>query len=859
MTGLQTLRGLRWNAIPALLISLFLLPALVAQESPDDSYILPRESIKNVLDRSRHFDRLNAMGPDRDHFLIPVVDEFTTLELMSQRTLRLGMLEICPDVNREWRVSTFGVRQMKIYSRSGAQTRDIALPDNALFSDAVWSPDGKQIAFLAHLSEGSQVWTADVDSGSASAVSEAWVMATLAGVPRRSFGRSGPQAPSRLLQWTADGSLVTLLVPSDRGPEPDKSSIPDGPTIRTTRKKKTPTRTYPFLLRTQHDRDLFRYYTTSQIAILKRGQAPREIGEPGMFEQISVSPDSKHILSERIVGDLSYITSYQSFGRTLEVLDMSGNVLSTIRENPLQEAIIPRGGRNPRDDRPREVAWRPDGDGLYYLLKEKREKSEDGEEEQGDSNGKRKDRLMHLSAPFDTASAEVLVEDENGLRAARFSKDGKYAFLTSTTRGEGPSRQSIVAYDLNQSPAGKHVLVDGIDAEDVVKLPGNLMLRQDGNGVVHAIVAGGSAVFLKGDGFQENFHPRPFVDRIEIASGEKSRIFEGASDRYENPIAAPDDEMNSLIVSRESKTEFPNSYLWTKNGAFSKLTDNVNPFPEFHDVERVDFEFERRDGLKIQGRISLPIGYQPGTRVPAVFWTYPREFNNPKAYKRAAVRSRNQSRFHQMNYRNASDIWLAQGYAVVEPDIPIIGKPYNEHYVAHLIDSMYAAIRKVDELGYVDVDRLGHGGHSYGAFATANVLSHTPYFKAGIAGDGAYNRTLTPMSFQRESRFIWDAEGVYLEMSPFFQADRMETPLLMYHGAEDNNSGTFLIQSERYIQALTGLGKTAVLYIYPFESHGPRAKETYYDLWARWVGWFDKYVKTDSEPMPEMSGEGQRD
>jgi dipeptidyl aminopeptidase/acylaminoacyl peptidase len=151
-------------------------------------------------------------------------------------------------------------------------------------------------------------------------------------------------------------------------------------------------------------------------------------------------------------------------------------------------------------------------------------------------------------------------------------------------------------------------------------------------------------------------------------------------------------------------------------------------------------------------------------------------------------------------------------------------------------------------MGYVDVDRIGHGGHSYGAFATANLLAHSPFFKAGIAGNGAYNRTLTPMGFQNEERFIWEAEDVYLEMSPFFNADHIDTPLLMYHGADDNNTGTYPIQSDRLIQALTGLGKTAVLYKYPFESHSPRAKKTYLDFWARWLEWFDKYVKQEDKP-----------
>ncbi len=243
----------------------------------------------------------------------------------------------------------------------------------------------------------------------------------------------------------------------------------------------------------------------------------------------------------------------------------------------------------------------------------------------------------------------------------------------------------------------------------------------------------------------------------------------------------------------------------------------------------------------------MPVGWTEGERVPAIFWTYPREYRSDEEYLRAAIRSRNRNAFTHLSYLRWSDIWLTQGYAIVYPDVPIIGEPYNDHYIQDLSDTLYAAIRKVDQMGWVDIDRIGHGGHSYGAFATGNLLANTPYFKAGIAGDGAYNRTLTPMGFQSERRFIWSAQDVYLEMSPFFQADHIDTPLLMYHGGDDNNTGTFPIQSRRMIQALQGLGKTAVLYEYPHESHGPSAIESYLDLWKRWLDWFDQYVKNPAE------------
>ncbi|MFO7980998.1 MAG: prolyl oligopeptidase family serine peptidase [Candidatus Aminicenantes bacterium] len=375
------------------------------------------------------------------------------------------------------------------------------------------------------------------------------------------------------------------------------------------------------------------------------------------------------------------------------------------------------------------------------------------------------------------------------------------------------------------------------------------MTRRTGNGIAYTLTSSdGKSIYLEGNGYRENFKPQPFIKKVDIKTGKEELVFEGSSEMYEEPLAVVDKDMNKIIISRESKDTFPQSYLRESDGTLTQLTDNQYPYPEFKDCQRIHFEFTRRDGLNCYGQVSLPPDYKEGERVPAVFWTYPREYQSFDDYKKSAIRGNNKNAFPHLSTRNASDIWLSQGYAVVTPDIPIIGKgdTYNNHYIAHLVDSMYAAIRKVDNMGYVDADRLGHGGHSYGAFATGNILAHSPFFKAGIAGDGAYNRTLTPMTFQRENRFIWDAQDIYIEMSPFFEADHINTPMLMYHGAADNNSGTFLIQSERMMQALTGLGKEAVLYIYPYESHGPRCIETYMDLWARWVEWFDKYVKQPS-------------
>ena len=823
-----------------------------AQQSPA-TYQLPDESVQQIFERDRHYDMLEYLAPDNEHLLIPIRQEFSTLERMSRKTYRLAMLELNPHANREWRLSTHGIGGLKVYSLSRRESWPIQLPEGILVSDMTFSPDSRQIAFLAHLEAGTQVWVADVASGEARALSQAAVMVTLAGRPQR--GRP-VDAPSRLLQWTPQGSLLTLLVPQGRGPEPQQPAIPDGPLVRRTRDKATPTPTYPFLLRTPHDHALFRYYTTAQLAELRPGQPPRNIGDPAMYLEFSLSPDGRHILAERLEEPFSDMINYQGFPRRLEVMDLDGTVLETIREVPLHEGGT-RGSRNRlMADRPREVSWRPDGKGLSLLWQEPKPEADQGQDsEDSQPDAPRKDRLMLLAPPFDLDAAQTLSSQEKKrFSQVLYSAEGRYAIAQlSGDNDSGQSRTSIVAFDLSASPPAQFVVAEDFDPDDPLATPGEVLTRRSSNGIERAVFSSdGKAAYLKGSGYHEDFKPRPFVDRVEIESGSSQRVFEGAAEMFEEPLAPLDDDLNRMVVSRESKAIFPESYLWARDGSMDKLTDNQDPFPEVASARRVDFEFTRRDGLKIQGRISLPPGYQPGVRLPAVFWTYPREFKSFKEYKRASIERRNHNAFPHLNYRNASEIWLTQGYAVVEPDIPIIGEgnSYNNNYIAHLVDSMYAAIRKVDELGYVDVDRLGHGGHSYGAFATANILAHTPFFKAGIAGDGAYNRTLTPMSFQNERRFIWQAQDVYLEMSPFFSADHLDTPLLMYHGADDNNTGTFLIQSERFLQALTGLGKTAALYIYPFESHGPRAKATYLDLWARWLEWFDRYVKAEESEAP---------
>jgi dipeptidyl aminopeptidase/acylaminoacyl peptidase len=333
------------------------------------------------------------------------------------------------------------------------------------------------------------------------------------------------------------------------------------------------------------------------------------------------------------------------------------------------------------------------------------------------------------------------------------------------------------------------------------------------------------------------------VDRVEIRTGTKTPVFVGGTDVYETVTAPLDDDFSRFVVSRESRTMVPDAYLRDASGKLTKLTNNKDYTPQFTAALRKKIPVTRVDGTKFLVDLTLPADYKPGTRLPAMFWFYPYEYTDQAAYDRT-LRTQNINQFPSAGPRTIEYL-VTQGYAVANFNPPIMGTAgrMNDNYVTDLRNNLAAVIDELDRQGYIDRSRLGLGGHSYGAFSTVNAMTQTPFFKAGIAGDGMYNRSLTPFGFQSERRDFWEAQRTYLEMSPFFNADKMQGALLMYHSIEDQNVGTAPISSERMMHALQGLGKHASLYMYPYEDHGPATKETILDQWARWTAWLDIYVK----------------
>lgn len=464
------------------------------------------------------------------------------------------------------------------------------------------------------------------------------------------------------------------------------------------------------------------------------------------------------------------------------------------------------------------------------------------------------------NATFDSASASVLYETPNRITNVRFNDTGTILFVSETGTG-GTFEQAIFLSENNAkfTVVAPRACERGDSAAAPAAAPqgpggrfgtpaGGLITRAGRRGVPVVMVStDGKYVFTQGSTPDSLRMPKAFVEKIEIRTGTRTRVYESAGDVLETISAPLDDDFTRAIVQRESPTVVPQSFALTlASKSATQLTNNHDLMPELSKAVKKTVTARRADGYSFTVRVTLPADHKDGTRLPGMFWFYTREYDNQEAYNRSLSQgAAGANRFPTFGPRSLQFL-VTQGYAVVEPNAPIFaseGQLPNDNYVVDVRNNLAAVIDALDTLAIIDRQRLGIGGHSYGAFSTVNAMVHTPFFKAGIAGDGAYNRTLTPNGFQSERRDLWQGRQTYLEMSPFLYADQLNGALLMYHSTEDQNVGTDPINSTKLFHALQGLGKTSSLYMYPYEDHGPIAKETVLDQWARWVASLDKYVK----------------
>jgi dipeptidyl aminopeptidase/acylaminoacyl peptidase len=762
---------------------------------------------------------LASLSPARDYLLLLEQERYPAIADLAQPVLRLAGQRINPRTNGPQRPPRF--TGFTVQPVAGGKPRPLKLlraPATEIHPGMpLWTHDGRQFAFLNTTATGIELWVGDP------------VAATARRIPRVAINA----AYGEPLHWLPDGkTLLCQTIVAGRGAPPAAPKVPAGPTIQEGSGKAAPAWTFQDLLRNRHDEDLFDYYATSQLMVVDAATGrTKALGKPGVFRSCTPSPDGRHFLVVRNHRPYSYTLPAFAFPQEIEVWDRAGRRTFTLASLPLADRVpiegVPTG--------PRSVEWRPTDPATLVWVE-----ALDG----GDPRKKvdHRDQVRTLAAPFKGAPSE-LAKTEQRFAGLAWGEKG-LALLSDYDRRRRRRRTYILnADDLNEKP---RLLWDRA-INDRYGDPGTPLTRRLAGGRV--LRQHGDDLFLAGAGASPK-GDRPFLDRFSLKTLKtRSRLFQCDDTSYETVVALLADDGSRLLTRHESPTSPPNYLARTAGSApasavagLRALTHFKDPAPQLRKIKKQLITYKRPDGVQLSFTLYLPPDYKPGTRLPTVVWAYPREYINPRV---AGQVSGSTNRFTTL--AGPSHLFfLLCGYAVLDgAAMPVVGDPEkaNDTFVEQIVASARAAIDKAVELGVTDRNRVGVGGHSYGAFMTANLLAHSKLFRAGIARSGAYNRTLTPFGFQNERRTLWEAPEVYLKVSPFMQAHKIKTPLLLVHGEADNNSGTFPIQSERLYQAIRGNGGTVRYVTLPHESHGYMARESVEHTLFEMIRWFDRHVK----------------
>ena len=779
----------------------------------DDGYKMPPKAIRDLVDAP--LTPVVSISSDKKHILILERASLPSIEELSQTELRLAGLRINPRTNGRSRSSYYtGIVVQEI--KSGRQKIIKGLPKDGRISNVGWSPNGKHIAMTVIRGSQINLYTVDIKSSKAKLLFKS-PLNTIYGTP---------------FYWLSNSKgLVTKTIISGRGDPPKLSSMPKGPVVQENLGKKAAVRTYQDLLTNSYDEALFKYYMNAQVVYVNLKGKTKKIGQPGIIRRNEPSPDGNYILLETIHQPFSYLVPLYRFPILVEVLDIEGNPVHTLRDIPLAESIPI--GRDAVISGPRSFGWRADlGATIYYV------EALDG----GDPNViiEHRDQVYTIDPPFNV-NPEPFVK--LNLRYSGIQWGNREIALVSARKW---SIRRTTTWLVNPSNKSAEKIIDR-SYEDRYADPGRPMTDQNQYGrSVLLLVGNGHTIYMSGNGASPE-GDLPFVDEFSLKTKKTVRLWRAEAPYYETPISIFDPIKKVVLTRRESKDEIPNYYLRSLiDGSVSSVTDFKHPYPQMMGIYKEMLTYKRADGIDLSATLYLPPGRKPGDGpLPLLVWAYPREFKTSKAASQVVGSPHRFSRISP----TSSLIMLAYGYAVLSgATMPIIGEgdsQPNDAYVKQLVGSAQAAVDIMIERGITTKDQIAIGGHSYGAFMTANLLAHSDIFQAGIARSGAYNRSLTPFGFQSEERTFWEAPEIYFAMSPFMHAQKVNEPILLIHGEADNNSGTFPVQSKRFYNALKGHGATAKLVMLPHESHGYRARESVMHMLWETANWLDTYVKKD--------------
>lgn len=781
------------------------------------NYQKPSKEILELAD----FERAPSVMMDtkKEYMLFTYRNTYKSLEDLNQEEMKLAGLRINPITNigsTVTYVNNIKIRKVKDFKSEPIQI--IGLPQNPKISNISWSPDDKKIAFTNTTEKGVELWVYVIESNKLTKITNDNLNANL----------------GRPFEWFKDNNnLLIKQIPNDKKPLIDsKKNLPTGPTVSVAEGKVSQNRTYQDLLKNPTDEQNFETLITTEVYKIDLEGNKKLFKEKGLYASLDFSPDGKYILITTIQKPYSYIVPMSRFPMETNVYNLDGQLIKNVNNVPLNE-ITPKGFMATREGK-RNMYWRSDKPASLYYVEAL---------DKGDPANivDFRDELYVWDAPFGTAPKSIMKTKQRfsniiwGNNDLAIVNDSWYDTRNQKTYLINPSKENTnptIIYDRNY--------------QDIYSDPGQFETTENEFGW-DVLAIKNYNLFLMGEGFSEKGQ-FPFIDEFNLKSQKTKRIYQSTyTNKKEDLSSIIDFDKNIALIMLQSKNEYPNYYFryFGKENKIEQLTFNKNPFESIKDVEKELIKYKREDGVELSGTLYLPKGYDKTKKekLPLLIWAYPTEYKD----KNSAGQSNQNPNEFTYPYYGSFVYWVTKGYVVLDDaSFPIIGedkKEPNDNFISQLVANGKAAIDAVDNLGYIDRSKVAVGGHSYGAFMTANLLTHCDYFACGIARSGAYNRTLTPFGFQSEQRNFWDVPEIYNGMSPFYTANKMKKPILLIHGEADNNPGTFTLQTERYFQAIKGLGGNARMVILPKESHGYAAKENIlHTLWEQ-EQFLDKYLK----------------
>jgi dipeptidyl aminopeptidase/acylaminoacyl peptidase len=775
------------------------------------SYMVPPKEIAELVDTP--LTPIVNFTKSGELMLLLQRSGYPSIAELAQPELRIGGFRINPATNGPSRMG--GYEKITIRNTRGGQEREIqGIPEDAKLGNLTLSKDDKYLAFTNTSDSGMSLWLADLATAEARKLTEE----NLNGV----YGNP--------ISWTPDNKLLIKAVNPNRGEKPNTPAAPSGPNIQETSGNAAPSRTYQDLLTNPFEEQLLEFYMDAQIMLLDLTGSIRPIGKSGMIKSADLSPDGNYILVNRMKRPFSYLVPASRFPYDVEVWDIEGKLLKTLAEIPLDE-VRPMGF-DATVTGPRNFSWRSDKPAYLYWVE-----AQDG----GDPKVAMEEReiIFALEAPFSSSPFKL------ASTALRFGgidwSDDSFALLNERWFASRQERFSLIQPG---KPGQKGNLLIERSSDDIYNDPGDPVrtINQFGRTV---LLRNGDEIFMTSEGGSPD-GSMPFLSAFNTKTKQQRILWRSQAPYYERVVKVLNNSVTEFVTLKEGTELQPNYWLVNtrKRIAPLQITQFAHPYVALKGINKELVKYKRKDGLDLSAVIYTPEGYTAADGpLPVVMWAYPRE------YKSAAVASQVRGSMYQFTRLNwGSPIyWVTMGYAIMDQtEMPIVGEgdeEPNDTFVEQLVANAEAAIDYIVERGIGDRNRIAVGGHSYGAFMTANLLSYSDLFAAGIARSGAYNRTLTPFGFQYEQRTYWESPEVYSAMSPFMNANKVKTPILLIHGEADNNSGTFPIQSERYYNALKGHGATTRLVFLPHESHGYAAKESILHTLYEQNEWLEKWVK----------------